>query len=219
MGLVLVGVIIAQNVTRESSDIAADDFSSDLGKDVGVIDVGVIDVGVIDVGVIQVEPSDELPVHQPGPPSFESIAKRVTKEEFDQKYRQLELNYLLPTKLPEKMEISAIYMKDTPRITVLTYSKTGIVDISTAEMTLEIFPAEGIIFDESQAKGDFIEINGHEAYYNTNAWVGHEEYREKYGDTATVVNIYVKPYSYLFRFEPDISKDEIYDTLKSLKIS
>jgi len=207
MSLVLVGVIIAQNVTPESSDLVDDDFPSTLGKD---------------VGVIQVEPSDEQPVHKSETASFESKSTRVTKEEFNQKYRQLELNYLLPTKIPEKMELSAIYMKDdnqTPRITILTYSKTSIVNISTAEMTLEIFPAEGIIFDESQAKGDFIEINGHEAYYDTNAWVGHEEYREKYGDRATVVNIYVKPYSYLFRFEPDISQDEIYDILKSLEIS
>jgi len=166
---------------------------------------------VSNIGVPSTTPSSPAP--------FKSFAVKTTPDEFNRMLESSNNTILQPTVLPKDLENTCVYMspnvKDFSGVTVMVYSANQNQEIATAEMTIEIFPVNGPIFNE-ESSGEFIKLNELDVYINTKAGVGFEEYQAKYGPTAVCLSVYIKPYNYLIRAEPGIPLEELLVMVESL---
>ena len=127
----------------------------------------------------------------------------------------------LPTWLPPSLKPTVAWVKiidgEVGGSAIFLYSGKGIDRIETAELTIEIYPAEGLPFDPETSKGNFTEIDGWKTYYDEQASVGHEEYRELYGSYARLISVYIDGLNYFFRGAPSLTIEDMIKIVEGME--
>ena len=111
----------------------------------------------------------------------------------------------LPFELPNKLEYTALYLKESPFIAILVYSAEGNKDYKTAELTIEISistspPTYNDLFSKSldSEYETALLINDWPVLVNERASTGsYVETKEKYGDHFLLVITYIGGMRYL----------------------
>ncbi len=160
----------------------------------------------------------EIPQHSPAPmptsskTSFEAILS-TTKSQG--------LKIYTPTWIPDDFKPTVAYGKindgAVQGVLIFLFSAKGAENIDTAELTMEVYSSETLPYDpKTTSVGEFIKINGYDAFIYDKAPVALTEYNKLYGSTARLVSIQIGTTNYLFRGEPSISMEEMIKIVESL---
>jgi hypothetical protein len=142
------------------------------------------------------------------PPDFYGTSKEVSLEKMLETVENFSLSIYLPNEMPKNLELTAIYLKESPFIAIVVYSAKGNKDYITAELTIEIAPIDPKwipTYSELQSEATesqdktAMEINTWPVIVYENADVGgNSEKREKYGDFTLLVNLWIDEIGYLY---------------------
>jgi len=115
------------------------------------------------------------------PLDFYGTSKEVNINEFTNYTKKNEIVVYLPSDLPNKFEMTAIYLKESPFIAIVVYSAESNKDYKTAELTIQISPTASIpTFNELSSNINnpefekVFEINGWPVLVNERASSGGE---------------------------------------------
>lgn len=72
------------------------------------------------------------------PPDFYAISKEVSIDEFKTYLKENNISAYLPTIIPEKLILTAIYLEEEPFVVIVVYSADFNKDYKTAELTIQI---------------------------------------------------------------------------------
>lgn len=72
------------------------------------------------------------------PLDFYGTSKEVDIDEFNTYLKESDISVFLPTIIPNKLSITAIYLKENPFIAIVVYSAEFNKDYKTAELTIQI---------------------------------------------------------------------------------
>ncbi len=142
------------------------------------------------------------------PADFYGTSKEVSLDEMIEVADKNNLSIRLPSELPKNLELTAIYLKESPFIAIVVYSAKGNKDYITAELTIEIAPVDPKwipTYNELQSEAEeskektAMEINTWPVIIHENADIGGgSEKRELYGDFTLLVNLWIDEIGYLY---------------------
>ena len=137
------------------------------------------------------------------------------------------LNYTLylPTELPAKLELTAIYIKEGPFSVMVVYSAEGNKEYHTAELTIEIIKTDlPPTYEQVQAWTEnsedqmALKINDWVVRVNEKASTGaDEEHRKKYGDYQLLAYVWIEDYQYLIN-APTLTTDEVLQLIRGMSL-
>ncbi|MEM3069922.1 MAG: hypothetical protein QW638_03320 [Candidatus Bathyarchaeia archaeon] len=133
------------------------------------------------------------------------------------------ITLFLPTILPNGLKPIAAYVVidksgNIGNVAIFLYSNKSRDRIETAELAIEVYPAEDLPFDPKSTKGGvFTTINGWKVYYNEEAFVGHEEYQQLYGPYARLISVYINGRNYLYGGAPPLTIQDMIKIVESMK--
>jgi hypothetical protein len=132
------------------------------------------------------------------------------------------LKVFLPTWLPNDLKQTVAYAtiknNSVQGVSIFLFSSKGAEQIEVAELTLEVYSSETLPFDpKTTSTGQFIKINGYNAFIYEKAPVSLPEYNKLFGSTARLVSIQIGTNNYLFRGAPSISMEDMIKIAESLR--
>jgi len=140
------------------------------------------------------------------PADFYGTSREVSLEEMVEVAKRFDLSINLPNYLPNNLELTAIYLRDSSFLAIVVYSAEGNKDYKTAELGIQISPslpeiiptyAELVSEAEASEYKTALEINNWPVLINERAdWGGNEESREKYGDYTLLVRVWIDGMEY-----------------------
>ncbi len=72
------------------------------------------------------------------PPDFYATSKEVDIDEFQTFLKENDISIYLPTGVPNELNLTAIYLKESPFIAIVVYSAESNKDYKTAELTVQV---------------------------------------------------------------------------------
>lgn len=152
----------------------------------------------------------------PEPPDFYGTSKEVNINEFTNYTKKNEIAVYLPSDLPNKFEMTAIYLKESPFIAIVVYSAESNKDYKTAELGIEISRAKSIpTYNElsSNIKNpEFekaFEINGWPVLvYERASSGGESSFIAKYGEYTLLTMIWIEGNQYCIN-SPTLTTAEV----------
>jgi len=150
------------------------------------------------------------------PPDFYGTSKEVNINEFTNYTKKNEIAVYLPSDIPNKFEITAIYLKESPFIAIVVYSAESNKDYKTAELGIEISRAKSIpTYNElsSNIKNpEFekaFEINGWPVLvYERASSGGESSFIAKYGEYTLLTMIWIEGNQYFIN-SPTLTTAEV----------
>ncbi|MBS7638292.1 hypothetical protein KEJ49_05340 [Candidatus Bathyarchaeota archaeon] len=133
------------------------------------------------------------------------------------------ITLFLPTFLPHDLKPTAAYVLidkngNIGNVAIFLYSNKSHDRIETAELTIEVYPAEDLPFDPKSTKGGvFTTIGGWKVYYKEEAPVTWEEYQQLYGSYARLISIYINGLNYLYRGAPPLTIQDMIKIVESMQ--
>ncbi len=76
------------------------------------------------------------------PPDIYGTSSEVSLEMMLETAKNYNLSIYLPNEVPKNLELTAIYLKESPFIAIVVYSAESNKDYKTAELTIEIAPVD-----------------------------------------------------------------------------
>lgn len=159
------------------------------------------------------------------PGDFYETSREVTLNELKNIAEKYYTSVYIPYDLPNKLELTTIYLKDNPFLGILTYSSEGNKDFKTAELTIQISPSgdqPSLIELESIAKNSsditVLEVNDWSVLVNEKAYAGgDEETREKFGDYILLIFVWIDGMRYMVRC-PTLTKNSVLQMVESMDV-
>jgi len=150
------------------------------------------------------------------PPDFYGTSEEVNINEFTNYTKKSEIVVYLPSDLPNKFEMTAIYLKESPFIVIVVYSAESNKDYKTAELTIQISPATSSpTYNELSSNINnpeyekAFEINGWPVLVNERASSGGDSsFIAKYGEFTLLTMIWIEGNTYIIN-SPTLITDEI----------
>ncbi len=139
------------------------------------------------------------------PVDFYGTSREVSLNEMEKVADQFNLSIFMPSDLPNNLELTSIYLKDSPFIVIAVYSAEGNKDYKTAELTIQITPStspptynELMSQVENSESETALEINNWPVLVNERAYVGGDiETKEKYGDYILLTTVWIDEMRYM----------------------
>ncbi|MFW9905433.1 MAG: hypothetical protein ACFFFH_13920 [Candidatus Thorarchaeota archaeon] len=156
------------------------------------------------------------------PPDFTRTSVQVSLDELLNVVDNQNFSLYLPSKLPKDLELTNIYLKVKPFIAIVVYSAEGIKDYREAEFGIGI---ERIgtdftpSYEELQSQFDktedvtVLKINDWPAIVRENVHLR----SEKYGDYASIVEVYIEGNLYTLA-GPNLSSDDLISIGQSMRV-
>ncbi|TKJ20919.1 MAG: hypothetical protein CEE42_14440 [Promethearchaeota archaeon Loki_b31] len=152
----------------------------------------------------------------PTPPDFYATSKEVNISEFTNYLKKNEIAVYLPSDLPNKFEMTAIYLKESPFIAIVVYSAESNKDYKTAELGIQISRAKSIpTYNDLSSNiihAEFekaFEINGWPVLVNERASSGGESsFIAKYGEYTLLTMVWIEENQY-FIVSPTLTTAEV----------
>ncbi|MFW9895767.1 MAG: hypothetical protein ACFFD7_08180 [Candidatus Thorarchaeota archaeon] len=136
-------------------------------------------------------------IHEP--PDFYGTSREVSLNEMVDFANKNNMSIYLPSELPTNIELTIIYLKDSPFIAIVVYSAEGNKDYKTAELVIQITPSELTpTYNELRLEA---ETSEYKSALEINNWPvivdemansgGSEAFKEKYGDYTLLVRVWI----------------------------
>lgn len=163
----------------------------------------------------------EEPFHSTPPDFLRSGAREVSLQELIDIMAGDGATPDLPFQLPNDLELTAIYLKDSPFIGVVVYDSQGNKDPATAEIVIQITASEPPSQRELEEhySGEFkhfLKINGWYVAINERARVTRPEKRAKYGDWTLVANVWIDGINYAIG-APTLTVEQLNALIQSMR--
>jgi hypothetical protein len=149
------------------------------------------------------------------PPDFYGTSKEVSIGEFTNFTKKNEIAVYLPSDLPNNLEMTAIYLKESPFIAIVVYSAESNKDYKTAELSIQISPdASAPTYNELSENiqnpefEKVFEINGWPVSVNERASSGGDSsFIAKYGEFTLLTMIWIEGNQYFINSPTLITAD------------
>ena len=150
------------------------------------------------------------------PPDFYGTSKEVNINEFTNYLKKNEIAVYLPSDLPKKFEMTAIYLKESPFIAIVVYSAESNKDYKTAELGIQISRAKSIpTYNELSSNiinAEFekaFEINGWPVLvYERASSGGESSFIAKHGEYTLLTMVWIEENQYLI-VSPTLTTAEV----------
>ncbi len=159
------------------------------------------------------------------PADFYTFSKEVSLEELVDVANNYNKAIYLPTDLPDNLELTTLYLKYSPLISIVVYSAEGNKDYKTAELTIEISassspPSYNELVSQAEAseyKSAHL-INAWPVSVNERAYAGEiNEVRGGNGDYILLIIAWIDGMRYLICC-PTLTKDNAVQMVASMSL-
>jgi hypothetical protein len=161
------------------------------------------------------------------PADFYGTSKKVSLEEMVTVANQNNISIYLPNTLPHTLELTAIYLKESPFVAIMVYSSEVNKDYKTAELTLQIasvdpnlIPTYAELQSEAEKSPDenALQINNWPILIQENAYAGGNRERiEKYGEYTMLINIWIEEVWYLYN-APTLTLQDAVEMIEAIQL-